>query len=157
MSKLPDNKIFEKTSFLHGTNSAFIEQMYEKYLINPISVPADWQIFFSGINDKSAGDSRNASWSEYSKIKPNNGDLVSAIDGNWPEEVKLYENEVKSFTAFNSDEVTARSATLDSIRAIMMIRAYRIRGHLKANLDPLGLVKQNEHTELKPETYGFNS
>ena len=157
MSKLPDNKIFEKTSFLHGTNSAFIEQMYEKYLINPISVPADWQIFFSGINDQSAGDSRNASWSEYSKIKPNNGDLVSAIDGNWPEEVKLYENEVKSFTAFNSDEVTARSATLDSIRAIMMIRAYRIRGHLKANLDPLGLVKQNEHTELKPETYGFNS
>jgi len=157
MSKLPDNKIFEKTSFLHGTNSAFIEQMYEKYLISPISVPADWQIFFSGINDKSAGDSRNASWSEYSKIKPNNGDLVSAIDGNWPEEVKLYENEVKSFTAFNSDEVTARSATLDSIRAIMMIRAYRIRGHLKANLDPLGLVKQNEHTELKPETYGFNS
>jgi len=157
MSKLPDNKIFEKTSFLHGTNSAFIEQMYEKYLINPISVPADWQIFFSGINDQSAGDSRNASWSEYSKIKPNNGDLVSAIDGNWPEEVKLYENEVKSFTAFNSDEVTARSATLDSICAIMMIRAYRIRGHLKANLDPLGLVKQNEHTELKPETYGFNS
>ena len=157
MSKLPDNKIFEKTSFLHGTNSAFIEQMYEKYLINPISVPADWQIFFSGINDQSTGDSRNASWSEYSKIKPNNGDLVSAIDGNWPEEVKLYENEVKSFTAFNSDEVTARSATLDSIRAIMMIRAYRIRGHLKANLDPLGLVKQNEHTELKPETYGFNS
>jgi len=157
MSKLPDNKIFEKTSFLHGTNSAFIEQMYEKYLINPISVPADWQIFFSGINDKSAGDSRNASWSEYSKIKPNNGDLVSAIDGNWPEEVKLYENEVKSFTAFNSDEVTTRSATLDSIRAIMMIRAYRIRGHLKANLDPLGLVKQNEHTELKSETYGFNS
>ena len=157
MSKLPDNEIFEKTSFLHGTNSAFIEQMYEKYLISPISVPLDWQTFFSGISDQSLGDSRNASWSEYDKIKSNNGDLISAIDGNWPQEVKSFENEVKSLASSNSEEVISRSATLDSIRAIMMIRAYRIRGHLKANLDPLGLVEQDEHTELKPETYGFNS
>jgi 2-oxoglutarate dehydrogenase E1 component len=39
----------------------------------------------------------------------------------------------------------------------MMIRAYRIRGHLKANLDPLGLIEKNEHTELQPETYGFKA
>ena len=45
--------------------------------------------------------------------------------------------------------------TKDSIRAIMLIRAYRIRGHLIANLDPLGLQKKEEHPELKPETYGF--
>jgi 2-oxoglutarate dehydrogenase E1 component len=51
----------------------------------------------------------------------------------------------------------ARGATLDSIRAIMMIRAYRIRGHLKANLDPLGLVEKQDHVELRPETYGFSS
>ena len=157
MTKLPDNEIFEKTSFLHGTNSAFIEQMYEKYLDNPVSVPADWQTFFSGISSQSSGKIKNASWSEYNKIKPNNGDLVSAIDGNWPEEVKLFESELKSSSSFNTDEGVARNATLDSIRAIMMIRAYRIRGHLKANLDPLGLVQINEHTELKPETYGFNS
>ena len=157
MTKLPDNEIFEKTSFLHGTNSAFIEQMYEKYLDNPVSVPADWQTFFSGISSQSSGEIKNASWSEYNKIKPNNGDLVSAIDGNWPEEVKSFESELKSSSSFNTDEGAARNATLDSIRAIMMIRAYRIRGHLKANLDPLGLVQINEHTELKPETYGFNS
>ena len=46
MAKLPDNAIFEKTSFLHGTNSAYIEQMYERYLENPIDIPADWQNFF---------------------------------------------------------------------------------------------------------------
>ena len=157
MSKLSDNEIFEKTSFLHGTNSAFIEQMYEKYLHNPLSVPTDWQTFFSGISDQPTNEMKDASWSEYKDIKSNNGDLVSAIDGNWPNEVKSFENELKSFNAINIHEGTSKNATLDSIRAIMMIRAYRIRGHLKANLDPLGLVEKNEHTELQPETYGFKA
>ena len=157
MSKLSDNEIFEKTSFLHGTNSAFIEQMYEKYLHNPLSVPTDWQTFFSGISDQPTNEMKNASWSEYKDIKSNNGDLVSAIDGNWPNEVKSFENELKSSNAINIHEGTSKNATLDSIRAIMMIRAYRIRGHLKANLDPLGLIEKNEHTELQPETYGFKA
>ena len=38
----------------------------------------------------------------------------------------------------------------------MLVRAYRIRGHLISNLDPLGLQKREEHSELKPETYGFS-
>ena len=38
----------------------------------------------------------------------------------------------------------------------MLVRAYRIRGHLISNLDPLGLQKREEHPELKPETYGLN-
>ena len=157
MSKLSDNEIFEKTSFLHGTNSAFIEQMYEKYLHNPLSVPTDWQNFFSGISDQSSNEMKDASWSEYKDIKSNNGDLVLAIDGNWPDEVRSFENELKSSNAINIHEGTSKNATLDSIRAIMMIRAYRIRGHLKANLDPLGLIEKIEHTELQPETYGFKA
>ena len=157
MSKLSDNEIFEKTSFLHGTNSAFIEQMYEKYLHNPLSVPTDWQTFFSGISDQPTNEMKNASWSEYKDIKSNNGDLVSAIDGNWPDEVRSFENELKSSNAINIHEGTSKNATLDSIRAIMMIRAYRIRGHLKANLDPLELIEKIEHAELQPETYGFKA
>ena len=38
----------------------------------------------------------------------------------------------------------------------MLVRAYRIRGHLISNLDPLGLQKREEHPELKPKTYGFS-
>jgi len=44
----------------------------------------------------------------------------------------------------------------DSIRAIMMVRAYRVRGHLIANLDPLGLEINDHHPELDPATYGFS-
>ena len=53
----------------------------------------------------------------------------------------------------NTDSI--KQATQDSVRAIMLIRAFRIRGHLIASLDPLGLLKKVEHPELKPETYGF--
>ncbi len=54
-----------------------------------------------------------------------------------------------------SRDKDSRSTTLDSIRALMLIRAYRVRGHLKANLDPLKLTISEEHLELKPESYGF--
>src|SRR5208282_2628749 len=52
-------------------------------------------------------------------------------------------------------EEAIRRATRDSVRALMMIRAYRMRGHLHANLDPLGLEPQKDHEELHPATYGF--
>src|SRR6202012_752749 len=48
-----------------------------------------------------------------------------------------------------------RAATLDSLRAIMMIRAYRMRGHLAANLDPLGISEKQDASELDPASYGF--
>ena len=66
-----------------------------------------------------------------------------------------------SVERFNKDSTTinlesdTRSATLDSIRALMLIRAYRVRGHLKANLDPLNLTRFDENPELDPKTYGF--
>ena len=48
-----------------------------------------------------------------------------------------------------------KQASKDSVRAIMLIRAYRIRGHLIANLDPLSIQGKKEHLELKPDSYGF--
>ena len=51
--------------------------------------------------------------------------------------------------------VDVRSATLDSRRALTLIRSYRVRGHLHAVLDPLGLETPASHSELEPESYGF--
>jgi 2-oxoglutarate dehydrogenase E1 component len=45
---------------------------------------------------------------------------------------------------------------MDSVRALMMIRAYRIRGHLAADLDPLKLKAPVNHPELDPASYGFS-
>ena len=54
-----------------------------------------------------------------------------------------------------SEEQLARAAG-DSIRAMMLIRTYRVRGHLAANLDPLGLAKQDIPSDLTPEYHGIS-
>ena len=47
-------------------------------------------------------------------------------------------------------------ATRDSVRALMLIRAYRMRGHYHANLDPLGIEGPKDEEELEPASYGFS-
>ena len=46
-------------------------------------------------------------------------------------------------------------AAADSIRAMMLIRTFRVRGHLAADLDPLGLARQDLPADLSPEYHGF--
>ena len=65
----------------------------------------------------------------------------------------MYKRQDEGTTELNLE--TVKQASQDSVRAIMLIRAYRIRGHLIANLDPLSIQKKEEHLELKPESYGF--
>src|SRR5208282_3125785 len=72
---------------------------------------------------------------------------------------KAVGDKLRALTAAGAEappsEEAIRRATRDSVRALMMIRAYRMRGHLHANLDPLGLEPQKDHEELHPATYGF--
>ncbi len=57
--------------------------------------------------------------------------------------------------AFAPTSDAVRAAAQDSIRALMLIRSYRVRGHLEAELDPLGLAERTQHPELDYRTYGF--
>src|SRR3954454_12189001 len=54
-----------------------------------------------------------------------------------------------------SDPAAIRRAAEDSIRAMMLIRTYRVRGHLAADLDPLKLSKREIPADLTPEFHGF--
>jgi 2-oxoglutarate dehydrogenase E1 component len=140
------------SSLLSGSNAPFIAELYHRYLENPASVDASWQSLFAELrDDKTAVDAevRGASWAPKSRTigngeaeaKPNGRPgIANGGNGAHAETVTL-------------DEV--RAATLDSVRALMLIRAYRIRGHLAAKLDPLGLEKRDPHPELEPATYGF--
>ena len=55
------------------------------------------------------------------------------------------------------DEAALERAAADSIRAMLLIRTYRVRGHLAANLDPLGLARQDIPADLTPEYHGFTA
>ena len=151
------NDVLAETSFLYGGNAAFLEDLYARWSADPGSVEPSWQAFFATLLD-GAGEVKRAAekpaWSRPAVPGPR-PDLLSAIDGLWPAvEAKVGKTiETRKPTA-SVDEV--RAATLDSLRAIMMIRAYRMRGHLKANLDPLGLATTpGDASELDPASYGF--
>ena len=145
MSSSQDNNIFKKTSFLAGNNSAFIEKYYSEYLTNPKKLPPGWKEFFDGLKENEEVISKTLegpSWAP-KKTKKVGFDLEN-----------LLEEDVSEKNNIINPSLIEESAK-NSVRAIMLIRAYRIRGHLVANLDPLGLMIRDEHPELKPETYGF--
>ncbi|MFN3583475.1 2-oxoglutarate dehydrogenase E1 component [Phenylobacterium sp.] len=151
------NEVLAETSFLYGGNATFVEDLYAKWAANPESVEPSWRAFFASLADRAdevAAAARKPAWTKPSapQARP---DWLSAIDGLWPAvEAKVGQKIAERKPAASQDEV--RAATLDSLRAIMMIRAYRMRGHLKANLDPLQIATTpGDASELDPATYGF--
>ncbi len=141
MSSSDNNITYKKTSFLSGINSEFINQFYSDYLRDPKSLPEGWKKFFDGLSEDEKlvlNDLNGPSWSPEKKIK------ISKL------RIEKIEKD-----SLESDHDSFKEGSKDSVRAIMLIRAYRIRGHLIANLDPLSIQKKEEHPELKPETYGF--
>ena len=87
-----------------------------------------------------------------------NGDLVAALTGDYESNERTIRSSLQAKShalGFEMTPAASLRATQDSIRALMLIRAYRVMGHLAADLDPLGLADRKVHRELKPETYGF--
>jgi len=146
---------FEASSFLSGTNSAFIEQLYQRYLASPNSVDASWQQFFATLGDEAEAviaDAKGASWAPRTALEARREPVFDDGDG----ELFLTTAQRAPQAVGAASAAHVRQATLDSIRALMLIRNYRVRGHLHAKLDPLGLQQQQSHIELDPRTFGFS-
>ncbi|MCY4034400.1 MAG: 2-oxoglutarate dehydrogenase E1 component, partial [Hyphomicrobiales bacterium] len=140
-----DSLDFESTSFLYGANASALGEIYERFCEDPESVDEQWRSFFDSLGDlpdKIRKEHKAPSWGRSIESIIRNGEAgkADASSGNG------------ASVAANAN---VHHAILDSIRAIMMIRAYRIRGHLVANLDPLQLTKKSPHPELDPASYGF--
>ena len=135
MSSSDNNLTYKKTSFLTGSNSEFINQFYSDYLSDPKSLPDSWKKFFDGLSEDEKlilDDLSGPSWSPEKKIK----------------KINLQTNLLKeNLVNYNDIELSSvKQASQDSVRAIMLIRAFRIRGHLISNLDPLNIQEKKEHT-----------
>ncbi len=151
------NQVLTETSFLYGGNAAYVEDLHARWAENPASVDASWQAFFGSLSDRADAIKAAAAqpaWTS-NQAPAARPDWLSALDGLWPAvEAKLGKTIEARAPAAPAGDV--RAATLDSLRAIMMIRNYRMRGHLRANLDPLGIaMPPGDATELDPATYGF--
>ena len=161
MASQDANELFAGTSFLHGTNAAYIEELYARYQTDPTSVSADWRRFFADLKDNRddvIAEARGASWQRKDWPVQENGEWVSALDGNWMVAETKVGEKIKAKAQETGIELTdadVQQAARDSVRAIMMIRAYRMRGHFHADLDPLGILKREAEEELDPRSYGF--
>ena len=129
-------------SFLNSANAPYVAELYFKYSQNPKSIDESWKSFFSSLNEDELSIISDFGGPEWKKRDTNVIDDIS------------FDKVVRSSSAvdFNS----FKTSTLDSIRALRLIRAYRINGHLIANLDPLNLHKKNYHPELDYKSYGFS-
>ena len=120
----------KKTSFLSKNNSSFIENMYLRYIDKDPSLPDSWYTYFSDLNEDLSLITKEIEGPSWRKKK-----ISQSFENN---DLKILEQQ-----------------KIDSIKAIALIRSYRIRGHLIANLDPLGMMKREYLHELHPSDHGF--
>ena len=159
------NQVFAETSFLYGANASFIEDLHEKWANDPASVSGEWRAFFDQLRDSAATVKASAdagAWGRGTVTEPS--EETGVFDGRWPTPrpvpgkgsapVAAAVAAAAATPGATVDEV--RAAAHDSIRVLMLIRSYRVRGHLHAKLDPLGIEQPIDNPELTPEFYGFS-
>src|SRR6202046_5605942 len=161
MSRQDANAAFALSSFLQGTNAPYIDDIYARYEKDPSSVDAEWQEFFKSLKDQPADVRKNAegpSWGRDNWPLTPRDDLTSALDSNWVEVEKAVGTKLAAKAQAKGAELTPADvhlATRDSVRALMLIRAYRMRGHFHAKPDPLGIEAPRDREQLDPRSYGF--
>ena len=142
---------FVENSYLYGANSTFIEELYQRYLVDAGSVDASWQKFFGSLGDAA---SQPVSWDQF------HGGVIGQPDPDAPVAKPTDKKDAGKGSATAAADVSAAQMTEEAmyaIRALQLIRAYRVRGHLLATLDPLGIERPKMIADLMPETYGFTT
>ena len=144
------NDILEATSFLSGTNAAFLEALYAQFAANPASVDGDWRTYFESLGEHGLSPTqlgRGPDWRRDQKLESPRDDLSSAL--------LSQPAQPKAAAAKALSGQDARAAAQDSIHAVQLVRAYRVIGHLEADLDPLKITPRQPHPQLDPAFYGF--
>src|SRR3984957_14307909 len=123
-----------------GANAAFLGEQYARWAANPASVDTSFADLFDAMDDDARAvlaDVAGASWAPNVTVPGSSAEPAAIVPMQTNEQV--------------------RAATIASLRALMLIRSYRVRGHLEARRDPLGLQIPGPHSELDPLTYGFTN
>ena len=138
--------LIDENSFLSGGNAVFIAELYGQFLNDPNSVDASWVQFFRDLADE-----KDALSLDFKGTADQKRDIkvIGAID---PEAIVAKKPNGKAAPA---DDAANKQALIDTVRVLMLIRNYRVRGHLLADLDPLGLAPRASHPELDYHSFGF--
>ncbi len=161
MTEQSPNAQFHASSFLQGANADYVDALAARHAEDPGSVDAQWAEFFRALGDDPRDARRAAegpSWARADWPPAPADELTLALTGAYPAEARAKAEKIAAKAAeggVSISDAQIQRAVLDSIRALMIIRAHRIRGHLAADLDPLGMRETTAHPELDPASYGF--
>ncbi len=117
-------------SWLSAASANYLDHLYDLWKQDAANVPISWAEFFSRIENG---------------VQP--GDFAA--------------NPVISLEHLPFLAQTAASGTVDlktiedSLKIVLLVRSYQVRGHTQAKADPLGMSTPHVFPELLPETYGF--
>ena len=154
MSDINENSSLSSESFLQGNSTEYLENLQTNFSKNTQDLDPQWQKFFNTIGDVNLEGQAGPSWTRPDWPLVNYEEFETNIDLEQNHIDKIKSKAIKNNV--DVDENGLKQAVLDSVRALMLIRAYRIRGHLAADLDPLNILKNDTHPELQPANYGFH-
>ncbi len=126
----------EQTAFLYGGNGAFIEDLYARYLSDPGAIDPSWRGYF----DELGPETRALFERSRSALQPHPLEALRPAPGA-PEGGEIVD--------LGSERT--RRLIIDHLRVVMLIRAYRVRGHLLADLDPLGPRRRQAASGARPQ------
>ncbi len=165
MTEQSPTAAFTASGFLDGANADYIDQLQARFAADPASVDAQWAAYFKSLGESEVDAKRAAagpSWARTDWPPQPMDDLTAALTGEWPAAAPREARTAGARIAAKAEEkgvslsdAQLQRAVLDSIRALMIIRAYRIRGHLIADVDPLKMRDTKVPPELDPRSYGF--
>jgi len=128
-------KQFAQSSFISGGNAAFVEDLYEQYLLDPDSVGAEWKRYFDGLQGRQAGDRPHSLARERIRAAAHASGRSTPAARHAP----------------------AETAAGPQAAVRKLITAYRSRGHLAATLDPLNLAQKPPAPDLELGFHGLTS
>ncbi len=138
----------------NGGNAAFLADLYARWVADPGSVDPSFVELFTALDEEAVAvsqDASGASWAPRRFEVERPDQTAPAPKG----EAKPVAPDVRPAAAAGPSPEQVRASADDSLRAMQLLRAYRVRGHLEARLDPLGLQVPKAHADLDPATYGF--
>jgi 2-oxoglutarate dehydrogenase E1 component len=141
-------------NLLSGADGGYVADLYARFLHDRNAVDPSWDTFFSELGDDERSllsELSGPSWAPKPANGAANGHAANGVLAKGDAKTNGVAENGAASPGFDQLKVAVR----DSIRALMLIRAYRVRGHLLAVLDPLGLEKPRMNPELDPGTYGF--
>ena len=141
-------------SILSATNLEFIANLYREFLKSPQTVDSSWRGFFEALRDDEAAllsEITGASWGNTDFKKPNAPFGVTTAD-----QVLKSAKAPANQSAQQSPNADPQLLS-DSLKALMLVKAYRAYGHFAADIDPLKLMVRPSRADLEPSTYGFSS